>query len=63
MLKYLTIYSIVHEGTTPGGGLQRSNTVMYARLLSEQDINRVKDKFNEDTDFVLEEAIRKHHNI
>ena len=36
---------------------------MYARLLSEQDINRVKDKFAEDVDFVLEEAIRKHHNI
>lgn len=36
---------------------------MYARLLSESEINKVKDKFNEDTDFVLEEAIRKHHNI
>lgn len=36
---------------------------MYARLLSEQEINKVRDKFQEDTDFVLEEAIRKHHNI
>eukprot|EP00347_Sterkiella_histriomuscorum_P023862 403333128 len=54
----------LHDGTPGGnGGLQRSNTVMYARLLSEQDINRVKDKFAEDVDFVLEEAIRKHHNI
>ena len=56
--------NLVHDGTPGGnGGLQRSNTVMYARLLSEQDINRVKDKFAEDIDFVLEEAIRKHHNI
>ena len=44
-------------------GLQRANTVMYARLLSEQEINKVKDKFNEDIDFVLDEAIRKHHNV
>ncbi|CDW88237.1 uncharacterized protein STYLEM_17355 [Stylonychia lemnae] len=51
------------SNSTPGGGLQRSNTVMYARLLSEQDINKVRDKFSEDIDFVLEEAIRKHHNI
>ena len=38
-------------------------TIQYARLLSEQDINKVKDKFNEDVEFVLEEAIRKHHNL
>jgi hypothetical protein len=36
---------------------------MYARLLSEQEINKVRDKFNEDAEFVLEEAVRKHHNI
>jgi len=36
---------------------------MYARLLTEQDLNKVRDKFNEDIDFVLEEAIRKHVTI
>ena len=35
-------------------------TVMFGKLLSEQEINRVKDKFAEDTDNSLEEAIRKH---
>ncbi len=55
--------------TTPGGGeyyqqsLRRSMTQMYDRLLTEQDINKVRDKFNEDTEYALEEAIRKHHNI
>lgn len=34
--------------------------MMYGRLLSEQDIIRVRDKFQEDIDNVLEEAIRKH---
>ena len=48
---------------TPMSGIQRSMTIQYARLLSEQDINRVRDKFNEDAEFVLEEAIRKHHNL
>ena len=36
---------------------------MYQRLLSESDINRVKDRFYEDINNVLEEAIRKHKNI
>ena len=49
--------------TTPGNAFSRSLTVHYSRLLSEQEINRVKDKFNEDVEFVLEEAIRKHHNL
>jgi hypothetical protein len=31
--------------------------------LTEEDLNRVRDKFQEDIDFVLEEAIRKHHNV
>ena len=35
----------------------------YSRLLTEEDLNRVRDKFQEDIDFVLEEAIRKHHNF
>jgi len=37
-----------------------SKTVMFGKLLSEQEINRVKDKFDEDTSNALEEAIRKH---
>lgn len=59
---FIVLTNIAPEGHTPMG-LQRSNTVMYARLLSEQEINKVKDKFNEDIDFVLDEAIRKHHNV
>ena len=35
-------------------------SIQYTRLLSESDINKVRDKFNEDIDFVLEDAIRKH---
>lgn len=42
---------------------QMSKTVMFGKLLSEQEINRVKDKFDEDTSNALEEAIRKHHNV
>ena len=38
-------------------------TEIYDRLLSEQELNKVRDKFYEDIEFVLEEAIRKHHNI
>ena len=38
----------------------RMNAVMFGKLLSEQEINRVKDKFDEDTNNVLEEALRKH---
>ena len=35
-------------------------SAQFARLLTEEDLNRVKDKFQEDTDIALEEAIRKH---
>lgn len=53
--------------TTPSGDFyqpkMRQMTQIYDRLLSEQEINKVKDKFNEDTEYALEEAIRKHHNI
>jgi hypothetical protein len=51
---------------TPGGEFssrfapERSMSTHYARLLTEENLNRVKDKFQEDIDFVLEEAIRKH---
>jgi len=37
--------------------------MMFGRLLSEQDIIRVRDKFQEDIDNVLEEAIRKHVSL
>jgi len=37
--------------------------MLYGRLLSEQDIIKARDKFFEDIDNVLEEAIRKHHNV
>ena len=37
-----------------------SFSVNFTRLLSEQDLNKVRDKFNEDAEFALEEAIRKH---
>jgi hypothetical protein len=36
---------------------------MFARLLSESDINRVRDKFYEDANIQLEEALRKHQNV
>lgn len=42
---------------------KRSVTEIQERLLSEQELNKVRDKFYEDIEFVLEEAIRKHHNI
>lgn len=67
--KYLKIPRTMNGATTddltPLGGtrLAKSMSIMYARLLSEEDLNRVKDKFNEDTEFALEEAIRKHVRI
>jgi len=41
----------------PGG---RSINIHYARLLTEQEINQVRDRFHEDAEFLLEEALRKH---
>lgn len=40
--------------------INASMAAQFARLLTEEDLNRVKDKFQEDTDIALEEAIRKH---
>jgi hypothetical protein len=37
--------------------------IKYAKLLTEEDLNRVKDRFNEDCEFTLEEALRKHVRI
>jgi hypothetical protein len=40
--------------------MRRSGTMMYCKLLSEQDINKIKDKFYDDINNALEEAKRKH---
>lgn len=37
--------------------------MLHGKLLSESDINKVKDKFKDDCQNVLEEALRKHHNL
>jgi len=37
--------------------------MIFGKLLSEADINRVKDKFYDDINNALEEALRKHQNI
>ena len=42
---------------------RRSPSLMYAKLLTEQDINKIKDKFFEDINNALEEAKRKHVSI
>jgi hypothetical protein len=34
--------------------------MMFGRLLSNEDLIRVRDRFEEDINNVLEEAIRKH---
>ena len=34
--------------------------MMFAKLLTEQDINKIKDKFFEDINNALDEAKRKH---
>lgn len=42
---------------------RKPSSLSNTRLLSEQDVNRVKDKFDEDVEFVYEEAIARHRNI
>ena len=37
----------------------RKYSMQYARLLDEEEINRVMDRFTDDTEAMLEEAIRK----
>ena len=63
---------IILSPTTPGGDPQitegkpkmgRSATMMFDKLLSEVQINKVKDKFKQDVETALEEAIRKHVSI
>lgn len=54
------------ENETPDGGDQivedkvNKKSLLNDKLLSEIELNRVKDRFNEDTADVLEEAIKKH---
>ena len=55
-------------GTTDGtdlgkSSLNRSLSIMYPRLLTEANLNTLKDKFNEHVEHALEEAIRKHVSI
>lgn len=45
---------------SPGRRISRSPTMMYDKLLSEVELNKVKDRFKEDVEASLEEAIRKH---
>ena len=42
---------------------KRSNSMIFTRLLSEQEINKVKDRFYEDANIQMEEAMRKHANV
>lgn len=39
---------------------QLASSLSNKRILTEEDINRVRDKFAEDVDFVYEEAIARH---
>ena len=69
----------VIESSTPGGdpddtfdnvlresasGLKRTGSTLSAlKIIPEQDITRVRNKFLEDIEFVYEEAIARHRNI
>ena len=58
----------IDSSVTPGGeehhGRQRratrSPTIIFDKLLSEVELNKVKDKFKQDIETCLEEALRKH---
>jgi hypothetical protein len=43
--------------------MTRSLSMRYDQLLTDQQMNQVKDRFNDDSQNALDEAIRKHHNI
>lgn len=53
------------HATTDGGppSLNRSLSVMFPRLLTEANLNALKDKYNEHVEHILEEAIRKHVSL
>jgi len=40
-----------------------SPSILYDKLLSEQEINKVKDRFKDDAEEALDEAVKKHHNM
>ena len=40
-----------------------SYSIQYARLLSEQELNSVKDRFQEDSERMLEEVIRTYQSM
>jgi hypothetical protein len=69
--KYVKIPRAAQQGGTTDGGdlgksastLSRSMSIMYPRLLTEANLNSLKDKFNEHVEHALEEAIRKHVSI
>jgi len=46
-------------------GLKKSNTLSFAgnRVISEETLNQVRQKFLSDAEFVYEEALLKHRNI
>ena len=48
---------------TASSSLVNAKNFSPGELLTESDINRVRDKFNEDCNTALEDAIRKHHNM
>ena len=43
--------------------MRSNSSIIFDKLLSEIEINRVKDKFKKDSQDVLEDAIKKHRNI
>lgn len=45
-----------------GAGMA-SPSILYDKLLSEQEINKVKDRFKDDVEEALDEAVKKHHNM
>lgn len=69
-------FSFKRGGETPGGTpgdpqdlqieeekehkFKKSGSMLYGKLLTEQDINKIKDKFYDDINNSLEEAKRKH---
>ena len=74
-IRSISLVSDEAASPTPGSGIDfgsqsprqpmrrrttRGNSVIYDKLLSELELNRVRDKFKQDVDAALEDAIRKH---
>lgn len=76
MPKNVTTFELIQDGTPDGEQIsrddlefamgqemvkmKRTSSLSNTRLLTEEEINRVRDKFAEDIDFVYEEAIARH---